>query len=150
MAGFTGEEEAANILARLSALCGGRVFEFVPDDAQLALNPDGTIKPFLVATFGESVPKEGRGQRGVGENEAQRPYVLPFTVACITGNGTDSRLVTGSVNRLMVGGWKPSVNNSGEIGKTGGTHFTTLDANSKPSRWFRIPYFEFDIGLERA
>ena len=141
---LTGQIEAAEILARLVPLCGGRVYEGLPDDAATPLNADSTVKPFIAVSFGEPIPT-ARG-RGLGVTEGGQPHVFPIMVTSVAASEGGVRAIAAEVNRLLIG-WTPAGANASELRGRGGHKFSTIATETKPSRRYRIRNLETTINL---
>lgn len=140
-----GQAEAESILERLALVDDVTFYEGLGDDAALETYP-GTdiVKPYGIVAFGEPTPK-AKG-RGLGVTEAGQPHNFPFTVTCVAGYAADARKLSATVGLSLIG-WVPNDPNSGELVGGAGTAFTTLNAQNKPSRYFRMRLYRCDIGL---
>ena len=139
---FDGTVETANILARLKPLCGGRWYESVPDDAVLATNPDGTIKPFGVLLRGTPIPSaKDRGLAG----ERTQPHILLYSVVIEAANADAAGAVVSAVLDLLLD-FVPSPTASG-LKAAGGDSFPTLATATKPSRQVVTSRFTTVINL---
>ena len=137
--------EAAAVIARLSTLAGGRVYDGVPDDTLLVFDPaTGKVRPFIVLSFGEPLPT-AKG-RGLGVTEAGQPHIMPLDVTYVAGTQAEARVLSAAGNALLIG-WVPNSPNSGELIGVGGNSFTTLDALNKPTRYSRIRYMSCVINM---
>lgn len=141
---YDGQAEAAAILAKLSPLVGGRVYEGVPDDVAIEVYPDSSIKPFLVISFGEPFLKGS--DRRMGVDDTEQVHIFPFDVTAAANSAGNARNLMATVNKLTLA-WNPNPPNSGPVKPIAGYKYTTLDSQSKPSRWNRVRYMECDINL---
>ena len=126
---FDGTVETAAVLAKLLPLCGGRWFDMVPDDAVLATNPDGTIKPFGVLL--RSIPAASARDRGLGGERAQ-PHILLLSVVIETAITVEPNTMISAVMGSLLD-FVPSQQASG-LKMAGSDMFPTVATATKPSR----------------
>lgn len=141
----TGELEAPLILDRLKPLCGGRVYEGVPDDAELAFLPDGSVRPHVVVLFSDPIPTAS--DRSLGGNEAAQPHILPFSVSVVARDAATVRSVGAAIGQLLIGWVPPTDGNATEIHGRGSANYATPSTENKPTRWTRIRFLDTTINL---
>lgn len=138
----TGAAEASAILTRLEALAEGRVYEDIPDEENFVRWPEnGSIKPFVLIQF---MPPVGLAlDRGMAWSEDQQPHTLPVRVMCLANLSSAARDLHQQAQALLVG-WAPTTD-AGEMRSLGGGQGSILDAESKPSRFYRSGLYETHI-----
>jgi hypothetical protein len=123
--------EQTAVIDRLSTLCGGRVFDYVPEETELERDEtSGLVKPYIVVTFGSLYPTEG--DRTI-EGEDQQPQLMPIIVECWATTASAARATAGAVRTRLVG-WSPSADNASEISLRGGGWFQQRDTTGRPTR----------------
>lgn len=144
MSNYDGQAESDAIISQLSSAApvAGRVYEFLPDDAQLQFYSNGKVKPFIVVSF--TTPfRDPRGRTIVGER--QQPHIMGAIIACIGPDEGTARDVKAAVlNNLL--DWEPTGNASPMV-LEGGSARPSLDDVSKPSRFQHHVYFSFTINM---
>lgn len=122
--------EAEAVKERLANLCGGRVYDGLTDDDELARHDNGgDVRPYIVLRFNEPI-KSGR-DRGIG-GERSQPYIFSGSVECWGPDNQTVRLVGDEVRDLLLG-WAPTENNDSEISLRGGGDFRYKDSAGRPS-----------------
>lgn len=114
----TAEQQA--IIARLSTLCGGRVYDYIPDETLLDRDEDKFVLPYLVVSFGSLTPQsEDQSIEGAD----QQPQIMPVIVECWGPTAVHARGAAGGVRTLLLG-WTPlGDGNSSEYDLRGGGWF---------------------------
>lgn len=131
------DAEEANILARLETLCGGRVYDFIPDDLILERDPDTAIvKPYITVNFGEPYPSGD--DRSVGGGEETQPHVWVVSVTFWGATTNHTRPGGRELRRLLIG-WSPSdTGNTSDFEGRGGGSFQDRDASARPTKSARL------------
>lgn len=142
MANFDGAAETTAIIAHAASLAGGRIFDGVPDDTAMPLNPDGSVKPFIAVLTSDPTPTARN--RGLGKETVQ-PHIMAVSFVCVTGNATDSRNLAAAVTDLFLG-WAPSAT-SDQMIAAGGQGFPLQATNYTPSRIVRSRRFTTVLNL---
>lgn len=142
MANFDGAAETTAIIAHAETLAGGRIFDGVPDDAEMPLFPDGTVKPFIAILTSDPVPKATG--RGLGKEPVQ-PHIMAVAFVCVTSNTTDSRNLAAAVTDLFLG-WAPTATSDEMIG-AGGQGFPLQATDYTPTRIVRTRRFTLTLNL---
>lgn len=126
--------EESNTLARLRGhLWSGRVYDEVPEEAELAIDETtGLVLPYIILTFGVIFP--ANSSRSV-EGAAEQPHMLPMVAECWGATTTEARAGASGVIRLLTG-WSPNETNAGEYELSGGGRFTSYD-QGRPARRMR-------------
>lgn len=129
-----GTPEQNDIEARLSTLCGGRVYaDGLPEETQLARYEDSQlVKPYLVLTFGGIVPQAN--DRSI-EGAADQPQIMPIIVECWAADYASARASAGAVRTRLLGYTPNTGGNASEIDLRGGTPFPSLGGAGRPSRY---------------
>lgn len=125
------------VLTRLSALCGGRVLDFIPDDKSIPRDSNGDIQPYITVAFGE--PYRAARDRSITGEEDQ-PMVWPVSATAWGKTTSDTRPTANAIRVLMIG-WAPS-NNCTPFSGGGGGSFASTDASGRPTLSART------VGLE--
>lgn len=140
---FDGLAEADAILTRAKTLFGGRVIDGdVADDEPLALNTDGSVKPFGAVIFGS--PIAAGTDRGLGD-ETTQPHILTVAMLSAARDAATARVGAAAFLRLFVG-WHPSAT-AGEMQAVQGYEFLTASTPTRPSRVNRVQHFKVTINL---
>lgn len=122
-------ERAAIVDRAKTLLVGGRVYQQIPDETQVAKSANGTVLPYLVIDFGNAYAVDGdRSLMG----EADQPHLLPFRIEAWGPTGEIAENVAGAVREQFVG-WHASPSSS-EITAASGGGFSTRSSNAAPSR----------------
>lgn len=128
---YTGDVECAWIMAQLSTLVGGRVWEVVvPDPTKLPRLPDGSVKPYILVSFAS--PTASRVGRNIASGEKGQPHILTFTVKVIGATASDVNSTLTAAKNLLAGE-RPS-DNSGVIRLRGGFTYPVSDQTATPGR----------------
>lgn len=132
------------ILERVKTLAGGRVFDGVPDDAEIPYDEEGSrLRPYLVVTFG--IPVRAARDRSILGARFQ-PYIQPFTVDCYGASADDARrLASGLIDLLL--GFTPDDQNASEIEMAGGGDFRERDTQGRPTRFIKRVQGEYLINM---
>lgn len=138
MSDFTGEEEEAWILATLTTLVGGRVWESqVPDEVDLARETDGGVKPYIIVSFAE--PSASAQGRNIATGEQGQPQLLSFQVEIYGGDADSVKEAARDVRRLLVGAQpSPAAN---PIRSSGGQSYSDSETASRPTRFKRVTFY---------
>jgi hypothetical protein len=142
MAQYDGTLETTNIIARAKTLAGGRVFDGIPDDTAMPVNPDGSVKPFLAVLTSDPVPTAR--DRGLGKEKSQ-PHIMAVSIACVASNGTDARNLAAAVTDLFLE-WNPS-DTADQMIAAGGYSLPQNETGYVPSRIFRMRRFTVVLNL---
>ena len=137
-----GSAEVASIFVRLTPLAEGRVYEDIPDEENFVRWPEnGSIKPFVLVQ--PMPPVSLARDRGMAWSEDQQPHTLPVRVMCFANLSSAARDLHQQAQALLVG-WAPTTD-AGEMRSLGGGQGSILDAESKPSRFYRSGLYETHI-----
>ena len=138
MSDLTGGLEQKAVLERAKTyLVGGRVFDYLPDEYELARDDSGQVRPYVVIHFGtvRALPTD----RSL-EGEEEQPHLMPFTVECWASTYEAARAVAGAVRQTFVG-WAPT-SSGGEITSPGGQSFRDRDSSGLPTRYLEAVALE--------
>jgi hypothetical protein len=125
------EQEA--IITRLSVLCGGRIYDSVPEEEELERDDDSQlVKPYIVVSFGDVTPTfEDRSLAG----EEDQPQLMVTVVECWGATMGQVRRTAGAVRGLLVG-WSAGPNST-QVRLGRGGRFTQTDAEGRPTRYLQ-------------
>lgn len=143
---FDGNAEAEAVMALLSSLCGGRVFEeAVEDDDSLEFfdSAKTRVKPYLVVHFLE--PYDSPDDRSITD-ERQQPMIQPGQVECFAADKVSARL-TGAAVRETLRGVVPTPNAS-PIRLGGGGLFAPTSNVGANSRYRRLVTWEHLLNMQ--
>lgn len=131
---FDGVAEVEATIARLKAnLVGGRVYDGLPDDQQLARDPlTKEVLPYIVVVATTPVGMKTERRLSVGEQD--QPFVLPITAVAYAQTASAARNTAAAIQRWTVG-WQPGGDNSTAFESPGGYSHTRMDAQKKPTRF---------------
>lgn len=126
----TPERQAILDLAR-SLLCGGRVYDDLPDATQIPRDPTtNEVLPYMVITF--SSPAPTNNDRVMGSGELDQPYLMGVQVDCWGPTRSVAGATAGAARRVLIG-FVPTAGCS-EMRTTGGAQFSARGTNALPSR----------------
>jgi hypothetical protein len=120
------------ILERLSALCGGRVFDALYDEQELSKATDGFRLPYIVVTFGDVYPLYG--DRSITGEEDQ-PHSMVVIIECWAPAMSSARATAGAARTLLVG-WAPN-DNSAQMRLGRGGRFDQRDSEGRPAMYMQ-------------
>lgn len=137
--------EPSRILARVSTLVGGRVYDGLTDAQILAQSGDGLMpKVYIVVEFGE--PIVSHSSRSIMDEDMQ-PYILPVTFTIVGPTAQVCRETAGPLRELLLG-WSPSdTGNATTMRLSGGGQFSQKDSTGVPSRFQRVIFAETTINM---
>lgn len=135
---FTGAVEARNIGNELRQLAGGRVYKnAVPDGKELDRTGDGSVRPYLIMRF--SPPIAAQVGRNVAGGEQDQPHLLTGTVIACADDDDSAESLMRDAMRAIIG--KQFSTNSLPLKARGGNSWSTIDQNSRPSRYQYVFYW---------
>jgi hypothetical protein len=139
-----GVAEAEWILAQLTPLCGGRVWEVkVPDDVALAMAADASIKPYII--FSAAEPFSSARDRGLNQDESAQPHVASYMVTVHAATMDAVKAVMTEVRTRLIGA--QATPSSTTLRATGGFSYPSRDLAAAPSRVSRSLYLRHTINL---
>lgn len=127
---FDGILEGDRALERARTLAGGRVYDSVPEETQLARDSDGQVLPYIIMTVG--TPFAAVGDRTI-MGETEQPQNLIIIFECWAASADTARRLAGGVRRKFLG--HQLSDNSTQIQLGGGGYFQTKSATGRPSRY---------------
>lgn len=131
---FDGLAEQELILERASRLCGGRIWNGIPDEAEIATDPvTGTILPYIVIWFGELF-EIASAEHSIAGDE-QQPASMSVTINCWGTSEKQAQEIAGAV-RPLFRGWAGNDNMTPMIFRGSGS-FANRDSTGLPSRFMR-------------
>lgn len=138
--GFTGIEQ--EVKDRLGAIKNVIVYsEEVPDDASLPKNANGTIRPYIVTSFGGPY----RAARGRGIiNSRLDVNIGSLTVRVAAPTYAAARSICDQVIDTLTG-WNGT--DTGEFVLEGGTNNSAANSQVKPTTYFRDAFYSFRTNL---
>lgn len=131
------EQEAT--LARAKGFCGGRAYDYVPDDLKLERydDPLRTIKPYIIVTF---APLFAQNIDDTLSGVEDQPQIMGTLIECWAASGKVARQTAGAIRAsVALGGflgWAPSAANAtAYVFGRGAGSFAQKDASGRPSRF---------------
>lgn len=115
--------------------------EEVPDDANLPKNANGTIKPYIVTSFGGPY-RAARGRGIVNSRLDVNVGALTVRVAAPTYDA--ARSICDQVMNVLTG-WNGT--DTGEFVLEGGTNNSAANSQVKPTKYFRDVFYSFRTNL---
>lgn len=136
--------EADAVIARLAPLCGGRVRDGIPDDAELEkLGWEAQAAPYLTVRFG--MPRAVMRDRSITHYRDQ-PHALSAQVTAWGASPSVCRAVIAAAIDLLVS-FRPSEGAS-EVEVFGGGDFRQKDSGGRTSRFAQQVGIEFLFNLQ--
>lgn len=113
----------------------------VPDDAVIGLNPNGTIKPYIVVNFTSPY----RAARGRGIVSSRHDVnVAGCVVRCVAPTASASSQLSDKVMNLLTGWFAPD---TGEFTLEGGGSSDNANGTVRPTKFFTDLAFGFRTNL---
>lgn len=137
-----GYPEQELLLTRLEVLCGGQIYDSVPEETELARDADGLVLPYIVVSFGDVMPLYG--DRSIEGEEAQ-PHSMVVVMECWGSIQKMVRATAGAV-RTRTLGWEAN-DNAGQMSLGRGGRFTQTDAEGRPTRYMQSVTAEMPINM---
>lgn len=134
--------ERASILTEAKTLCGGRVYDSLPDDTLLVRDSNGIIKPYIIVGLGQ--PVMSGADRSLMDEDVQ-PIIQPVMFECWAITGAIAQDTAGAVRSLFLG-FHPTTNSSG-LALRGGGSYSSKDTNGRPSRFLETVTFAMTMNL---
>lgn len=129
--GPDGTPERTAILDRARALlCGGRVYDDLPEAEQVPRDTTGEILPYIVITFSSPVPLNDSRLMAFGE--LNQGYMMGVQVDCWGPTRSIAGSTAGAARRVLLG-FVPN-EACDEIRTTGGAQFSMRAQGALPSR----------------
>lgn len=143
---WDGIEEEVLILARAQTLAGGRFYDYIPDEANLAIDETtNAIRPYGTIFFGSPFPS--LRDRSLG-GETEQPLVMPVRFECWGATRTNARDLAGGVKRIFLD-WAGN-DNMTPMAFAGGGSFRNGDNSGSPTRFMVAVHFETTINMSVA
>lgn len=139
-----GTAETTWIMAQLTPLCEGQVWEVaVPDDHVLLTFPDEKVKPYIIVSV--ATPFSSNRDRGIGQDEDQQPHIMSSSVKVFGGTAESVSATMKEVRSRLIG--KAPSASSTQLRVTGGFAYPGKDGGSVPTRFSHTLFLRNTVNL---